>query len=36
MLNNYDLQMGLVAIGPIGFVVSALLVAGIGWLVSKK
>ena len=36
MLNNYDLQMGLTAIGPLGFVLSVLLVAALGWLVSKK
>jgi hypothetical protein len=36
MLNNYDLQMGLTAIGPIGFLLSVGIVVFLGWLVSKK
>jgi hypothetical protein len=36
MYNDYDFMMGLTSIGPLGFVISALLVAGLGWLVSKK
>ena len=36
MLNNYDLQAGLVSIGPIGFLVSMGIVVLLGWLVSKK
>lgn len=36
MYNNYDLQMGLTAIGPIGFFVSVGIVVLLGWLVRKK
>lgn len=35
-MNNYDLQMGLVDVGPIGFLISVGLVALFGWLVTKK
>lgn len=36
MLNNWDLEMGLTSIGPIGFLISVGLCALLGWLVTKK
>jgi hypothetical protein len=36
MFNDYDFMMNLTSIGPIGFLLSAAIVVGLGWLVSKK
>ena len=34
-MNNYDLQMGLTAIGPIGFIVGLGICVLIGWLIKR-
>lgn len=33
--NEYDLMMGLAPVGPIEFIIGALIVFGIGWLLTK-